>query len=217
MNAITWKLPAGRFSKAEPERCHLMVASAVSLEGDRDPFPATHLVAACAATDERPILLAELREGRRHAGIYSTAVSRAVVDLVGGRFPELKPVTRGPVCHLSLPADAQRSAPIVAELPAILPDGGLCIVLTSPDGLRALVEDDRLDIDSALLVADLSQERALTALVCEDLSRRGIRCRVWKRELSGVEVWTARSGMKGGGRGTVAARRLLAGLGVGEA
>lgn len=213
---IAWKLPGGRFETNRADRCHLMVASSVAAEEGKDAFPAACVVARTAAATGRPVLLAELRAGRRRAaGVYSTAVSRAVAELVGARFRQLTPVTRGPVCHLTLPADADEAAGVVGELPEILPQRGLCLVHTSPSGLRSLVEEDRVKVDSALLVADLDRDRSLTALACEDLSRRGIRCRVWKLEVGGLRAKLAALGLRADRPSTQAATRLLAGLGVG--
>lgn len=215
--AITWREPRSRFEKPAPQRCHLMIASPVTAEGERDAFPVASLIGAAAAARGRPVLIAELRPGRpRGAGIYSTSHSRAVAGMVKGRFPELNPVTRGPICHLSLPPRPEESRDVLAELPEILPDAGLCLLVAGPAELRRLVDEGAARADSVLLQCDLKEERALTALACEDLSRRGLRCRVWRKPLEGMRARLAAT-LSIADRETAAAiERLLDGLGLGR-
>lgn len=200
----------GRFRLPAPPRARLMLVAPVT--ADREAFPVAATVAGRAAVAGRPVLLAELRSGRRRSGLFSTSLSRGVADLVRARFRELDPQPRGPFCHAGLPADAEAALPMLRELPEILPEQGLCVVAMPPASLRRLVETESLAIDAVVLVAELPAERALTALACGDLSDRGIRCRVWKLPLSAMRARLAALGLPPGGEAATVAARLLAGL-----
>lgn len=213
---FTWREPRSRFEKPTPKRCHLMVAAPVTAEDDRDVYSIASLIGAAMAVNERPVLLAESHAARRRmSGFYSTSLSRSVAEMVKARFPDLNPVTRGPVCHLSLPPGLSQNAAMLDELLEILPTKGLCLVVTGPAELRELVDGPSVNPDSVLLVSDLAKQRALTALACEDLSRRGIRCRVWKKPLQGMRARLAASLFFADRETVDAVERLLTGLGLG--
>lgn len=211
MSATTWTFGAGGSFRLPPtKRAHLMLVAPVSV--DHSAFPAAATVAARAGAAGRPVLLAELRGGARRPGLFSTALSRGVADLVRARFSDLTPVTRGQLCHLSLPVEDDVTTSVVAELPRILPEQALCLVVSGPAELRELVETESVEPDSALLVAEFPRDRAVTALACRDLSRRGIRCRIWRLPLGGMRAQLASLGLPPGGVPAATAARLLVGL-----
>lgn len=209
-----WRLPKGSYRLPDSPRAHLMLATTVT-ERD-DLFAACMAVGASLAGVGRPVLLGEPRsQRRRHAGVFSTALARGVADIVAARFRELSPRVRGPVCCLELPPEADEMAVLLDRLAAALPVSGVCIAALPAVRFRDLVDAEELSVDSALLLADLPRDRALVALVCGELSRRGVRCRVWKRPLKGARKQLAVAGLAPGGTVGAAAERLICGLDLG--
>ena len=214
MSATTWTFGTGgggSYRLAPAKRAHLMLAAPVS--ANCSAFPAAVTVAARAGVAARPVLLVELSEGRgRRPGPFSTAVSRGIADLVKARFRDLDPVTRGQLCCLNLRAEVESATSVIAELPSILPERALCLVVAEPTDFRRLVEAEPVDVDSALLVGEFPRDRAVMALACKDLTRRGIRCRAWKLPLTGLRTRLSALGLPPHGLPAATAARLLAGL-----
>lgn len=212
MTATTWTFgDGGKFRLAAAARARSTLVAPVA--DSREVFPVAAALAVAAAGAGHPVLVAEPHEGRRRRpGAFSTSLSRGVADLVRARFGELEPVTRGPICHLSLPDDEATAEDYLAELPGLLPETAFCLVPTRPAGLRRLIESDRFEVNSAVLVADLPVDRALTALACADLNGRDVRCRVWKSPLVGLRAQLAVAGLSPGGETAETAARILAGL-----
>lgn len=208
----------GKFSLPQPARADLMLATAV---GGRDDLDAVAMsVATVIAALGRPVLVCEPRTGggRRPPGIFSTAESRGLVEIVAGRFTDLRPVSRGSVCHLSLPFDPPSLPELVDQLVAALPVSTVCVVALPAAGFRLLIDAERPEVDSALLLADLPRDRAVTALTCGEMNDRGLRCRVWKTSVKGLRARLAMSGIAPGGEVGATATRLVRGLGlVGQA
>lgn len=211
-------LPRGSFRLPEGPRPRLVPATSVSADAGEDLFAVAMLLACAAVGAGRPALVCEASAGgERRAGLFSTAVSRALAEMVAARYADLSPKTRGGVCLVGLPDEPDDRADRLEGLAAALPVSTALIAALGPDDFRALIERPEPAIDSVVVCADLPRERSLAALVCGELSDRGIRCRVWKRPPGGMGRAAALSGWAPPGRAGEEARRMIRGLGLAEA
>jgi hypothetical protein len=161
---------------------------------------------ACAASEpERAALLIDLDASRTpRSSLVATTGARDLEERVAAHMPEASVASRGQVCHLKLSPDSAG----IEQLPAALPLSreSAAVILLPPSLLQPLLADPRIQPTAALLRADLTEERALTALAARDLIDRGLRVAVSKRPLgwlaarcalfgvlSGVEVFPART------------------------
>lgn len=148
---------------------------------------------ACAGAEpDRAGLLIDLDGGRPpRPSLISTGAARELEERLAAHLPEATVASRGRICHLTLPSDEDGLGRVGAAL-AIGRDGLVAVNLSPHLAQVALAGPIRPS--GALLRADLSEDRALTALTVGDLLERGIRPAVLKRPL-----------------GWIAARRALAG------
>lgn len=201
-----------KYRLPSPSR-HAALMLVTALRDGRDPFPAAAAIAAKAASGGQPALLIELREGRpRRAGVFSTALSRGLAEIVNASGVGCEAVARGSFCSVTLPLDAAVAGDVVGELAGLLPEGALCVVSAPGAAFRALAEMEAVKATSAVLVAELPRERAAAALTCKDLSARGIRCRVWKPGTGVLAATLAGAGLAPPGRTGELAAGMLAKL-----
>lgn len=154
---------------------------------------------ACAASEsDRAALLIDLDDGRPpRASLVATAGARELEERVVVHMPDTAVASRGQICHLRLPPDPTG----IDRLPAVLPLAreSVAVVLLPPPLLRPLLGKPGIQATAALLRADLSQDRALTALVTRDLTARGMRVVVLKRPLGWLAARLALCGVLAGG------------------
>jgi hypothetical protein len=138
---------------------------------------------ACAASEpERAALLIDLDDGRQpRSSLIATAGARKLEERVAAHLIDAAVASRGQICHLKLPADPAGMEQIPAALP--LARESAAVVLLPPSLLQPLLQEPRMQLTAALLRADLTEERALTALAARDLMARGLRVAVLKRPL----------------------------------
>ena len=138
---------------------------------------------ACAASKpERAALLIDLDEGRSpRSSLIATAGARDLEARVAAHMSDAAVASRGQICHLKLPADPAGVEQVPAALP--LARESAAVILLPPRLLQPLLEEPTVRPAAALLRADLSEERALTALAARDLMARGLRVAVLKRPL----------------------------------
>jgi hypothetical protein len=136
---------------------------------------------ACAASGpERAALLIDLDEGRSpRSSLLATAGARDLEVRVATHMPDAAVASRGQICHLKLPTDPAGVEQVPAALPLVRESAA--VILLPPWLLQPLLEEPRARPTAALLRADLSEERALTALAARDLMARGLRVAVLKR------------------------------------
>lgn len=138
---------------------------------------------ACAASEpDRAALLIDLDTGRApRPSLIATAGARELEERLVAHLPEARVASRGRVCHLTLPPDPEGIERIAAALPLVRESAG--VIHLPPRLLRPVLEETRVQVTAALLRADLTDDRALTALAARDLMARGLRVAVLKRPL----------------------------------
>lgn len=137
---------------------------------------------ACVASEpDRAALLVDLAAGRpQRPTLLATVGARSLEERVVAHLPEARVASRGCLCQLTLPPDAGGVEQVVAALP--LARESAAVVHLPPGLMRPLLESAARPT-AALLRADLSDERELTALAAGDLIAQGLRVGVLKRPL----------------------------------
>jgi hypothetical protein len=146
--------------------------------------------------------------------LLASAAARGLEERFAAHLPEVGVASRGSVCFVSLGSGEEG----LERLPGALAIGrdSLCVLHVEPPLLRAALERSDGEARRALLRADLRQDRALLALACSDLIRRGLRVAVLKSELGWLGGRLALAGAVSAG-GTLPQRlvkRLAQGAGA---
>jgi hypothetical protein len=162
---------------------------------------------ACAASEpDRAALLIDLDAGRApRPSLIATAGARELEERLAAHLPDAAVASRGRICQLTLPPELGVE-PIAAALPLVRESAA--VVHLPPPLLRPLLEDQRIRPTAALLRADLSEERALTALAARDLIERGLRVAVLKRPLGWLPARVAMQGLTPQGNGLPTPRQV---------
>lgn len=149
---------------------------------------------ACAASEpDRAALLIDLEEGRvPRSTLVATAGARELEERLAAHLPDTAIASRGRVCQLKLSPEHEAIETLVAALP--LARESAAVVHLPPVLLRAVLGDTRIRSTGALLRADLTEDRALTALAVRDLVAGGLRVGVVKRPLGSIAASAARLG-----------------------
>ena len=191
-------------------------AVVVSRVGEADGSRPVAAALACAGSGaDRAALLLELTDGRApRPALVASAAARALEERLAAHLPEAAVASRGTLCHLTLPADREGLDRAPAAL-ALVRDS-LGVVHVPPGLLQAAVGTGALRVGAAVLRADLSRDRALTALAVRDLIARDVAVAVAKRPLGWVPSRRALFGaLPAGGAGGLSKRMLrLAGSGA---
>lgn len=149
---------------------------------------------ACAASEsDRAALLVDLDEGRApRPTLIATAGARGLEERLAAHLSDAAIASRGRICHLKLPPEHESIEPLVAALP--LTRESAAVVHLPPVLLRTALGDARIRATGALLRADLTEDRALTALAVRDLMAEGLQVRVVKRQLGLLAAGAAQLG-----------------------
>jgi hypothetical protein len=158
----------------------------VSRVGEADGSRGIAAALACAGSDpDRAALLLELTDGRPpRPALVASAAARTLEERLAVHLPEAGVASRGALCHLVLPA-AHASLDRVPAALALVRDS-LGVVLVPPGLLQAATEAGGPGAGAVVLRADLSRDRALTALAARDLLARGLAVAIAKRPLAWV-------------------------------
>lgn len=150
---------------------------------------------ACTGDElDRASLLIELGNGRPpRPTLVASAPARRLEERLTAHLPEARVASRGRLCHLALPAD-ETGVEAIAGAAAVGREG-LCVLHLPPGLLQNALDCPGLEVRGALLRADLSEDRALTALAARDLIGRGLRVAVLKRRLNWVVARQASLGV----------------------
>jgi hypothetical protein len=189
----------------------ILVVGVGAAEGSR---PAAAALACAGAEPDRASLLIDLARGRTpRPTLVASASARALEERLAAHLPEARVASRGQLCHLALPPD---SGGIDGVAGAVAVARGSLAVLHLPPGLlHPVLEEGGVRPSGALLRADLSEDRALTALAARALGERGMRVGVLKRPLGWIASRRALAGIlapsAGGGLPPRLVGRLLAG------
>lgn len=151
---------------------------------------------ACTASEpDRAALLIDLSEGRPpRPTLIATAGARGLEEHLSAHMPDAAIASRGRLCQLTLPAACDGVERISGALP--LARESAAIVHLPPRLLRPLLDETHIRPTGALLRADLSGDRALTALAARDLVSRGLRLSVLKRPPSWLSTRLALQGLQ---------------------
>jgi hypothetical protein len=156
-------------------------------------------------------LLIDLDSGRAaRSSLIATAGARKLEERLVGHLPGVPIASRGQTCQMALPADAEGIEQIAAALPLVRESAG--IVHLPPSVLRPILEETRIRPTATLLRADLTKDRALTALTTRDLTALDLRVAVLKRPPGWLAGRAAQLGVLPAGGGAFAFRlreRLL--------
>ncbi len=136
---------------------------------------------ACVASEsDRAALLVDLEEGRApRPTLIATAGARGLEERLAAHLPGAAVASRGRICQLKLPPEHEAIETLAAALP--LAREPAAVVHLPPVLLRAVLGDARIRSTGVLLRADLSEDRALTALAVRDLVAGGLQVGVVKR------------------------------------
>lgn len=138
---------------------------------------------ACAASEpDRAALLIDLAGGRPPRSTpIATRGSRELEERLLAHLSDAAVASRGAICQLSLPGDLDGVERLHAALPLVRESAG--VVHLPPVLLQPALAEPRIEATEALLVANLANDRPLTALAVRDLLDRGVRPTVLKRPL----------------------------------
>lgn len=185
----------------------------VSTVGAASGARAAAAALACAGSEpDRAALLVALDDDRGpRPSLIATAAARRLEERLAAHLPEARVASRGAFCQLTLPADPFGLEGIAAALPAVR--DSVAVIHLPPRFLQPVLDDSCVGATAALLRADLSGDRALTALAARDLIRRCLRVTVLKRPLGWFAARRALLGAlpAGGGLPTRMGERLLSG------
>jgi hypothetical protein len=149
---------------------------------------------ACAASEpDRAVLLVDLTDASPpRPSLLATAGARKLEERLAAHLPDAAVASRGRFCQLTLPADPSG----IEQLPTALPlaRASAAVVHLPPPLLRSALEDSRVRATATLLRADLSSDRALTALAVRELIDGDLRVAVLKQPLPWL---TARAALLG--------------------
>jgi hypothetical protein len=172
--------PGGFGGWGTPKSSRILLVTRVgAASGSR--AAAAALACAGSAPDSAGLLV-ELDDGRApRPSLVATAAARELEERLAVHLPEAGVASRGGICLLRLPADADGIERIPAALP--LARAAVAVVHLPPALLQPTLAEPRIQPTAALLRADLVADRALAALAARDLLARGLRIGVLKRQL----------------------------------
>jgi hypothetical protein len=141
---------------------------------------------ACAGSgpDQAGLLIDLAGDRPPRPSLIATASARALEERLAAHLPEAGVASRGQICHLSLPPDPSGVDQIPAALPIVR--DSVAVLHLPPHLLQPTLSETRIRPSGALLRADLTQDRALTALVAADLIGCGLSVTVLKQPLGWI-------------------------------
>ena len=194
-----------------PSGAALIVSRVGEAEGSR---PIAAALACAASGPDRAALLVEIADGGPpRPALVASAAARALEERLAAHLPEAGVASRGAICNLTLPAapEALERAPAALALVrdslgvVHVPPGLLQAAVCAAAGIRAR---------AVVLRADLTRDRALTALAVRDLLGRRLAVAVAKRPLAWVPSRRALFGALPAGAGGALPARMLRQAGV---
>jgi len=139
---------------------------------------------ACAGSEpDRPGLLVDVGGLRPRPTLFASSGARELEERLAAHRPDLPVASRGQTCHVALGAEA-RDQTLRSVLPLVR--DSLAVVCLPAGALHAMVEELDAELDGVVLRADLTRDRALTALAVAGPIGRGVAVRVLARPLAWV-------------------------------
>jgi hypothetical protein len=150
---------------------------------------------ACAASEpDRAALLVDLEEGRApRPTLIATAGARRLEERLAAHLPDTSIASRGRICQLKLSPEHEAIETVAAALPLVRESAA--VLHLPPVLLRVVLGDARIRSTGVLLRADLTEDRALTALAVRDLMAEGLQVGVAKRPPSMLAACVAQLGV----------------------
>jgi hypothetical protein len=140
---------------------------------------------ACAGSDpDRAGLLVEIGGRPPRPTLLASPGARELEERLAAHLPQVRAAARGHACHLAVKADPVDFETVRAALPLVR--DSVAVVHVAPEQLRDLLGEPGIVPTAVLLRADLTEDRALTALAVRELAAHGLRVRVFKRPLAWV-------------------------------
>ena len=173
---------------------------AVTAVGAAEGARAAAAALACIGADvDRASLLVELGGRPPRPTLLASAAARELEERLAAHLPQARAAARGQVCHLAVAEGEEGFAAASAAVTVAL--GSLAVVHAPPDSLQQLLVADRPRFTGVLLRAEVAADRALLALVAEDLVARDLDVAVLKQRLSWVDERRALFGVLGADAG----------------
>ena len=148
---------------------------------------------ACAGSDpDRPGLLIDVGGRPPRPTLIASAGARELEERLAVHLPQLRTASRGQTCHLAVPGEEVFES-VRAALPLVR--DSVAAVHLPPAWLQPLLVEEGIRPAGAILRADLTSDRALTALAVGGLLCRGVRVKVLKRPLAWVPARRALFGV----------------------
>jgi hypothetical protein len=137
-----------------------------------------------ASEPDLPGLLIEIGGRAPRPTLVASAGARRLEERLAVHLPQLRAASRGQTCHLAVPDDKTSFDAVRAALPLVR--DSVAVLHLPPGRWTEALDATGIDVDAALLRADLDSDRDLTALAVRTLAERGLTVRVLKRPLGWV-------------------------------
>jgi hypothetical protein len=168
----------------------ILVSAVATAQGSR----AAAAALACAGSEpDRPGLLIDLGGRPPRPTLIASGGARELEERLAVHLPQVRAASRGQTCHLAIGGDPDALEHVRAALPLVRDSAAALHV--PPALLQDILLAPGIDPTGVLLRADLTSDRALTALAVGDLLDRGLAVRVLKRSLSWVPARRALFGV----------------------
>jgi hypothetical protein len=166
----------------------------VSAAGEASGSRAAAAALACAGSEpDRAGLLIDAGGRPPRPTLVASGGARELEDRLAVHLPALRAASRGQTCHLAVPADDSGLESIRAALPLVR--DSVAVIYLPPVFFRSVLDAPGISPAAVLLRADLTRDRALTALAVGDLTARGLPAVVLKQPLSWIPARRALFGI----------------------
>ncbi len=160
----------------------IVVTAVGEAEGSRGVAAAL----ACADADaDRAALFIDIGGRAPRPTLLASSAAQRLEERLVAHLPGARVAARGQLCHLAAAADEQGLE--VASAAATVARDGLVVLHAPPSLLQPLLDRSTVSaVIGVLLRADLTEDRALVALLVRDLLARGLAVAVAKHRLGWV-------------------------------
>ncbi len=149
---------------------------------------------ACAGSDpDRAGLLIDVGGRPPRPTLLASPGARELEERLAAHLPRARAAARGHTCHLAVEADPVDFDAVRAALPPAR--DSLAVAHLAPGLLHAFLGETGLAPTAVVLRADLTTDRALTALAARELVALGLTVRVLKQPLAWVPARRALFGV----------------------
>lgn len=168
----------------------ILVSAVAAAQGSK----AAAAALACAVSEpDRPGLLINVGGRAPRPTFVASSGARELEERLAVHLPGLRAASRGQTCHLAVGSDPDVFEHIRAALPLVRDSGA--VVHLPPARFQEVLAEPGISPTGVLLRANLTSDRALTALVVRDLLDRRLPVRILKRSLSWVPARRALFGI----------------------